>query len=102
MASRKKPHTEAHSGLSELGLLLQLCGPDAPEVLDTVRGILKLDKKSGKEVLACLIVRQINPAHVFTEAQEAAMRGLSEDTLRDYKAAKDLPFIMGERDAPER
>lgn len=92
-----RPPGEAGADATALGFLLSCA--DA-EVMERVRQILKMDAKSGKERLACLIVRHLNPAHVFNETQEAVMRGMDPETLRGMKARKEVPFVMGEPHPP--
>lgn len=62
-----------------------------PEVMERVSDLLGLD---DPERLALLIARELNPAHIFTEEEEARMRGVSAKTLRGMKQKKEVPPVL--------
>jgi hypothetical protein len=84
MAKRLSIPVGDDGNLNEIALLLRLC----PEALEQVRAMMKVDTERGRHAIACLIVHRLNPAHDFTEEEEAAMRDMSTVTLRKKKAEK--------------
>jgi hypothetical protein len=77
---------------SEIFKLLQFIAGEKlmADALEIVRDRLELTP----DKLALMVVRLINPDEILGEQEEAKVRGVSRNTLRDMKGRGELPVII--------
>lgn len=82
MPSEKSPKSSSPESIGEIVLLRELAGEKMwAAALPLVRDKLKLTP----DRLAAMIARRLSPERHVKQGEEALLRVLDEDTLREYK-----------------